>query len=95
MTYDQLIESLDQSTPPEGDTLLAALWHQRKGHWDEAHRLAQTVETSEGSWVHALLHREEGDRGNASYWYNRAGRSYPDDLSLEAEWDQIARHLCG
>ena len=54
--------------------LVRALWHDATGDWDGAHRVAQDVETPEGAWVHAYLHRKEGDIGNAGYWYRRAGK---------------------
>lgn len=64
------------------------MWYDGKDNWEEAHNLAQDIHTTEGSWVHAYLHRKEGDLGNASYWYHRAGRTMPT-LSLEKEWEEI------
>ncbi len=61
--------------PPAGLTAaLAALWHAEKGDWHAAHNIAQEIHTKEGSWIHAHLHREEGDLWNARYWYEKAGR---------------------
>ncbi len=54
--------------------LLRALWWDAKGNWHRAHEIAQDVETPQGAWVHAYLHRREGDAGNAAYWYRRAGK---------------------
>ena len=54
---------------------LAALWWAAKGNWDEAHKIVQDEETADAAWVHAYLHRVEGDLGNAGYWYRRAGTS--------------------
>ncbi len=72
-----------------------ALWMARAGKWHEAHELCQHVTGSAGSWIHAYLHREEGDHGNAAYWYSRAGRAVPArNLTLEDEWRQIAAELC-
>lgn len=71
-----------------------ALWHDARGQWDEAHRLAQQDAGVEGDWVHAYLHRKEGDLSNAAYWYRRAGRPLPaQDVTLEAEWDAISSEL--
>jgi hypothetical protein len=72
--------------------LLAALWHDARGEWTRAHELAQAVETPEGAWVHAYLHRKEGDLANADYWYRRAGRRRPE-APLDAEWAGIVQAL--
>lgn len=71
---------------------LAALWWQARGNWDRAHAVAQSIETADAAWVHAHLHRQEGDLENAGYWYRRAGRSV-SDLPLRAEWAAIAAAL--
>lgn len=51
-----------------------ALMHLEAGDWDCAHRIVQEMDDAAGAWVHAHLHRIEGDLGNAAYWYHRAGR---------------------
>ena len=85
--------SLAREAPPEGlRPALAALWRAAKGDWDGAHRLVQDEDTREAAWVHAYLHRVEGDLGNARHWYGRAGRS-PETGPLDAEWDGIAEAL--
>ena len=71
---------------------LAALWWQKKGDWDKAHAIVQSDKTDEGAWVHALLHREEGDLGNASYWYSRANKVMPEE-TIENEWELIVSEL--
>ena len=83
--------------PPAGlSAPLRALWHDAKGEWTCAHGLAQEDDGRDGSWVHAYLHRKEGDADNAGYWYAKARRSRPaDDLTLRGEWEQIARELLG
>lgn len=82
-------------TPPGGlSRPLQALWHDARGDWDEAHRCAQEEKSRDGSWVHAYLHRKEGDVGNAGYWYGRADRAMPKaGVTLEAEWAAIAAEL--
>ena len=72
--------------------LLLALWWDAKGDWDRAHEVAQDVPGADGAWVHAYLHRKEGDSGNAAYWYAQAGRPVAKD-SLEAEWERIVADL--
>ena len=85
--------SLDGEAPPGGiNPSLQALWHQAKGNWDKAHRLAQTQDDPAGAWVHAHLHRIEGDHGNAGYWYRRAGRP-ASSAALEVEWEEITAAL--
>ena len=89
MTLDELRASLSSTTPPAGlAPALAALWHDGRGDWDAAHRVAQDVDDADGAWVHAYLHRKEGDLGNAAYWYRRAGQRVASG-SLDAEWEAI------
>ncbi len=73
---------------------LRALWHDAQGDWDAAHRCVQDDEGAEAAWVHAYLHRQEGDAGNAAYWYARAGKPVASG-SLENEWRAIAASLLG
>ena len=73
---------------------LAALWWAAKGNWDQAHKIVQDESDKESAWVHAYLHRVEGDLGNAGYWYLQAGQPVAKD-SLEAEWQRIAAALGG
>ena len=73
---------------------LAALWWAAKGEWDKAHTIVMNEETANAAWVHAYLHRVEGDRGNAGYWYRQAGQPVAKD-SLEAEWERIVSALLG
>jgi len=72
--------------------LLQALWHDARGDWGRAHELAQEIDTRDGAWVHAYLHRKEGDPDNARYWYRRAGRT-ESAAPLDDEWSEIARAL--
>ena len=86
-------ESVQGEAPPEGAGLaLQALWHQAKGDWHRAHRLAQAQADENGAWVHAYLHRVEGDEKNAGHWYGRAGRDH-SSAPLEDEWAEIVAAL--
>lgn len=73
---------------------LLALWWDAHGDWAKAHEVAQDVETPDGAWVHAYLHRKEGDAGNAAYWYRRAGRSVAKG-DLRVEWETIVGEMLG
>jgi hypothetical protein len=85
--------SLSGAAPaPSLDAPLAALWWAAKGEWDEAHKIVQDEASADSAWVHAYLHRVEGDLGNAGYWYGRAGKPAAAG-SLETEWEGIASAL--
>ncbi len=86
--------TFDQEAPPHDlGVPLEALWWAGKGEWKTSHELLQDQPDDNGSaWVHAWLHREEGDIPNAKYWYNRANKP-PVSMSLQAEWDDIAQNL--
>jgi hypothetical protein len=90
MNLSQFKNSLSAVGPPEGvSQLLLALWHDARGEWEKAHDIAQDTYNADGAWLHAYLHRKEGDLGNAGYWYRRAGRPMPS-YSLEEEWEAMA-----
>ena len=78
--------------PPALSYALRALWLDARGNWDGAHDAAQADEGGAGDWVHAYLHRKEGDNGNAAYWYRRAGKPVCR-TSLDEEWAAIAGAL--
>ena len=85
--------SQKQEIPPAGMPLaLQSLWFDAKGDWNKAHELAQKGGDSTGDWVHAYLHRKEGDASNARYWYVRAGKPVYSG-SLEEEWLAISEAL--
>ena len=87
--------SLSAASPaPTLEPPLAALWWAAKGKWDEAHKIVQDEETAEAAWVHAYLHRVEGDLGNAGYWYRRAQQPAAQD-ALDTEWERIVSALLG
>jgi hypothetical protein len=95
MTFDEFQQSAKGSAaaPPAGlGDALQALWFDAQGDWDKAHEHAQNDHTRAGSWVHAYLHRKEGDVSNAGYWYTRAARPLAEGSSGE-EWQAIAREL--
>jgi hypothetical protein len=93
MTISEFKFSLQNPEPPSGlSGLLESLWHDAKHEWDAAHNIAQGIDTPDGSWIHAYLHRKEGDESNARYWYNRAGRSFPK-ITLAEEWEQLVSHF--
>lgn len=93
MTFDEFKATLTADAPPsELRPAVVALWHDARGDWDAAHRVAQDVAGNDGSWVHAYLHRKEGDLANAAYWYRRAGRAV-ESGTLAEEWQRIAAAL--
>ena len=69
MTLDEFKATLSSDASPAVAPALVALWHDARGDWDKAHELANDVDDQTGAWVHAYLHRKEGDLGNAAYWY--------------------------
>ncbi len=93
MNLNTFKESLSGNMPPQNVSVyLKALWFQGKGEWDKAHGTIQDVDDSNAAWIHAFLHRKEGDISNADYWYRRAGKKKPS-VSLEREWEEIVLAL--
>ena len=93
MTLSELSRSLAKTKPPAGlAPALAALWWAGKDDWSKAHAVVMDEAGEDCAWVHAYLHRLEGDLGNARYWYRRAQRPVPTK-PLAAEWDAIATTL--
>ena len=90
MTADDLraLAAVPTAALPE----VLALWHDAQGDWDRAHEVVQDLETRDAAWVHAYLHRKEGDASNARYWYGRAGHPVFRG-SLDEEWTHIADAL--
>lgn len=94
-SVDTFILSLDGAEPPAFATpLLRAVWHGLHGEWDAAHRMTDAHDDAQGAWVHAWLHRIEGDLANAAYWYQRAGRAMRHDATRD-EGLEIAGALIG
>ena len=93
MDFHTFQQSLQNSAPPSSlSTALTALWYDGKDDWDQAHHYADRIGGPNCDWVHAYLHRKEGDQWNAGYWYRRAGKSMPKS-SLEEEWLTIVQAL--
>ncbi len=93
MTVEEFRRSLDEVAPPAGlSAPLLALWWDARGDWGRAHEAAQAGEDADSAWVHAYLHRKEGDLANAGYWYRRAGHP-PAGGALDDEWRDIAAAL--
>ncbi len=92
MTLDAFLESLSTAEPPALPPPLGALWFDAKGDWNAAHKCVDDKADPQSMWVHAYLHRKEGDLSNAFYWYRRAGRE-PHSGALDQEWREIAEAL--
>lgn len=93
MTLDEFRRSIDAGVPPDGlSPALLGLWHQGRGAWEAAHETVQADEGADAAWVHAHLHRVEGDEMNAGYWFRRAGQPHTKG-DLDAEWVAIAEAL--
>jgi hypothetical protein len=93
MDFAAFKTSLNRASPPaELSSALQGLWWDAKGDWDKAHDCAKADEGGIGDWVHAYLHRKEGDKDNAGYWYRRVDKPFCDKPLLE-EWADIAQSL--
>jgi hypothetical protein len=93
MTLAEFQRSLTGKTPPRGlAPALVALWWARKGDWDKAHKIVMDDDGRDAAWVHAYLHRVEGDAGNAAYWYRAAKRPVATGAH-DAEWKAMTAAL--
>jgi len=93
MTITEFKATTSNPRPPAGLSIpLQALWHAAKGDWDKAHETVQDDPSAESAWVHAHLHKQEGDQSNARYWYARSPRN-TFNLTLQEEWEEIAKTL--
>jgi hypothetical protein len=93
-TLQTFLDSVKDGSPPINSVpLLHAVWHGLRGEWDAAHKIAQDDASADGAWVHAWLHRIEGDLSNAGYWYRRA---HPRSLRTIPRWKdgKSPRHFC-
>ncbi len=86
-------KTLSADYPPDNwPEALKAIWWDYNNNWDRSHNIAQEIQSDTGNWIHAYLHRQEGDKWNAGYWYNRADRAYPSN-SLDQEREEILQHI--
>lgn len=93
MTLAEFKRLLDGESAPKGLSYqLEALWYDAKGNWEKSHEVVQDVNGKDAAWIHAYLHRKEGDLGNAQYWYSRAGKEMGKE-SLDKEWDVLVEHF--
>ncbi len=93
MQFESFVQSINGSAPPPDSSIyLQSLWFDTKGDWHEAHSLVDHLHDEAACWVHAYLHRKEGDISNADYWYRRAGKTRPS-ISLQEEWEIIVKSL--
>lgn len=91
--YSEFIKSLEQLAPEASwSDALKALWFDAKGDWQSSHDIAEVMHSNMGSWIHAYLHRKEGDEWNAGYWYRQAGKPFCK-LSLDDELKDLVMSL--
>jgi hypothetical protein len=89
MTFTEFKSAAD----PKGFSVeLTALWYDGNGDWNQSHDVIQDINSKNAAWIHAYLHRKEGDLGNAQYWYSRAGKSMPS-ITLDDEWRALVEHF--
>ncbi|NEQ68835.1 MAG: hypothetical protein F6K21_25710 [Symploca sp. SIO2D2] len=90
MTKEDFLASIENDETPSSSwsNALQGLWWDKKGEWDKAHDCCQSPNDSDADWLHAYLHRKEGNLANASYWYNRSGKPVFQG-TLEEEWDSL------
>ena len=94
MTLEEFKDLMQREAQPPShlSQSLQALWHAAKEDWEMSHQIAQEIHTAEGSWIHAYLHRVEGDQSNADYWYARSGHPRPK-VGLDQEWEEMVTAL--
>jgi len=93
MTLSEFKSSIGlNKEPKEDEPYLLALWKEAKGEWNEAHNIVQEIDHPDAAWIHAYLHRREGDEFNAKFWYNLAGRKFPK-IPLLQEWEEISSYF--
>ena len=93
MDFASFLRSQEDASCPSGvSAALRALWWDGRGDWEKAHQAVQDESDADSAWVHAYLHRKEGDLSNAGYWYRQA-KQVVFRGSLEEEWESIVRAL--
>lgn len=94
MTKAEFLDALSRKEKPASlSTELQALWEEKAGHWEAAHDLVDSLSGINAAWVHAYLHRVEGDQWNANYWYSRAQKSMPSEQTLAEEWENLVEYF--
>ncbi|MBT8180829.1 MAG: hypothetical protein KJO53_04480 [Eudoraea sp.] len=92
-SFEEFLKTCQNERPPEKwPKGLQALWYDAKGNWNASHDIAQDMPSILGSWIHAYLHRKEGDQFNANYWYRRANRELPN-LTLDEELKNLVEYV--
>jgi len=93
MKFEEFQKSVSNAAPPGNlSGYLQSLWYDASGDWNRSHDIIQNIEDKTAAWIHAYLHRKEGDIGNADYWYRRADKKRPD-ITLKEEWETIVKAL--
>ena len=93
MHFETFQQSIRATTPPQNISVyLLAMWYDANSDWDKAHAMVNNLDDATACWVHAYLHRKEGDTGNANYWYSKAAKKMPLG-SLQEEWKIIVKAL--
>ncbi|MCP4977608.1 MAG: hypothetical protein GY931_15755 [Maribacter sp.] len=91
--YNHFLKNLSRENPPrEWPLALKALWFDAKGNWDFSHDIVQELHSDLGSWIHAYLHRKEGDEFNAGYWYGKAHKPFPK-ISIKEELKELVEYI--
>ena len=93
MNYNTFIASIKSGfLPDELTNAELAMWYAMNDNWDSAHRTTQSIKNELGAWIHAYLHRIEGDLENANYWYKHANRA-PSQNTPKDEAEEIIRFI--
>ena len=92
--FQEFSDSLKSNILPKNlSSYLKALWYDAQGNWEAAHQTVQDISSAEAAWIHAYVHRREGDIANSRYWYTLAKKKFPKNLDLKQEWEEIVREL--
>lgn len=93
VSFEDFLKACQNDHPPKPwPKGLQSLWYDAKGNWNASHDIAQDLPSEPGYWIHAYLHRKEGDQFNANYWYRRASRPYPS-LTLDEEFKLLVEYV--
>lgn len=85
---------MDRIGTSERDRLLGAIADAKAGRWEAAHKTAQALEgDARADWLHAILHKIEGDGANSRYWYGRTRHTYDNWAESHEELEALAREL--